>query len=143
MPAPTIFFLARVIRAAIVGLRHEEQPRDVGRRHAQDESQGEGTGGLGGQGRVRAHQDQPQQVVLDQRTGIGHDAASFPASALDDEQRLDPLRRRLAAQAVDDAAAGRGVQPGGGLSGTPPVGQVRAAASTASPSASSTRSRRR
>ena len=61
---------------------------------------------------MAAHEDQPQPVVLDEVTGVGHRPSSG-SGGVDDEQGLLAGRHRLGPQPVDDAAPRRGEQPGG------------------------------
>ena len=126
-------------------LGHEEEPGDVGGRHADDEPQGQRTGHVGRQGRVAAHQHQAQHVVVDRvdpldevaRVGAGRPERGG-GLGVDHEQRLLARRHRLGPQPVEHPPAGGGHQPGRpGRSGMPSRGQVRAPASTASARASS------
>ena len=107
-------------------LGHEEEPGDVGRRHADDEAQREGARDLRGEGGVAAHEDEPQPLVLDEVAGVGH-GGRRPPPRLDDEEGRPAQRHRLRPQPVDDPAAGGRHQPGaravGGAVARPPPGR--------------------
>ena len=83
--------------------------------HAHDEAQGERAGDLGCQGRVAAHEHEPQQVVLDEVARVGHRGGGRRCRAgVDDEHRHLARRHRLGAQPVEHPTPGRGHQPRGG-----------------------------
>ena len=91
--------------------RHEEEARDVGRRHAEDEPQRERRPHLGGEHRVRGHEEE-RQTLVDVLPGevvpcavprsVARDVV--PGLVLGEEVRRG-LRRPFSAERVDDPAA--------------------------------------
>ena len=103
IPAWSILRRARTSRCAIVALRHEERPCDLGDRQTSDRAQRQRHPGGERQGRVAAREDQAQAIVVDVR-GFRR----LGSRAQHPKRRLFGSRR---AQPVDRAVARRGGQP--------------------------------
>ncbi|OLT16303.1 hypothetical protein BJF80_06875 [Serinicoccus sp. CUA-874] len=98
------------------GLGHEEEPGDVVGADPEDEPQREGARRLRGQCRVGAHQHQPQQIVLDEVTGVGHRRGRTTVQ-VGGEEGMPAVGHRLGAQPVDHPASGDRLQPSGRVVG--------------------------
>ncbi len=116
--------------------RDQEGARDLLGAQAAHGAQGQRDLGLGGQGRMAAHEDELESLVRDHR-GL-HLVRAIKVGR---QQPELSGQHAVAAQPVDGPAAGRGDQPGGRVTGHPPDGQRRAAIANASAAASSARSK--
>ena len=101
-------------------LGHEEQPCHVCGRDAEHQPEAERGRRLRGERRVRAHQHQPQHVVLDDPAGVGHRHTTLatPDRIGLQERQLAP-GHLLGAEPVEHPPPGGGHQPAGGVVGRP------------------------
>ena len=118
------------MRCAIVGLRHEERARDLGRREPAEHAQRQGDACLHGKHGMAGNEHQAQQVVTDlviersiERFAL---VADLTAQSLDLSPELLVLapHELVAAHGVDRSMLRRRHEPGSGLVGNALVGPL-------------------
>ena len=121
-------------------LREEERPRDLLRRQAAEQAQGERHAGVGREHRMAGGEDEPEQLVPDVVVDRGLDRSRRVLARsveLEPELAVLALEHRAAAEGVQGAVPRRRHQPGARASGTPDFGHCSSAATSASCASSS------